>query len=152
MGNLSAHFSQRELACRCCGQLRIDARLLEGLESLRRLAQAPVVVHDAYRCPTHNMETGGVSDSEHVRGKAADISIPGMSLQRMYELVLQVPQFAGGGIGAYDGNFLHVDVRDHHARWARVRGQYVGIQSLIGEPILVAERARSTSAGEARGS
>jgi hypothetical protein len=44
---------------------------------------------------------------------AADIHMPGLTLQQMYEAALEIPQFAGGGIGAYDGDFLHVDVRDH---------------------------------------
>ena len=49
----------------------------------------------------------------------------------MYAYALEVPEFANGGIGAYDGNFLHLDVRGHAARWARVRGQYVGIDNLV---------------------
>jgi hypothetical protein len=52
-----------------------------------------------------------------------------------------VPQFAEGGIGAYDSNFLHVDVRGHRARWARVRGKYVGIAELVREPTLLAAAA-----------
>ena len=75
-----------------------------------------------------------MSDSEHTRGMAADVSIPGLSLQQMYELALQIPTFFSGGIGAYDSSFLHLDVRMHSARWARVRGQYVGIQSLVNTP------------------
>ena len=59
----------------------------------------------------------------------------------MYELASEVPQFAQGGIGAYDSNFLHVDVRDHRARWARVAGKYVGIQELVREPNLIASSA-----------
>ncbi len=134
MGDLSAHFSKSEFACHCCGQMKIDNALIVALEQLRALAGKPIVVHDGYRCPAHNLEAGGVSDSEHTRGMAADISIPGLALQQMYELALQVPTFFNGGIGAYDGSFLHVDVRMHSARWARVRGQYVGIKSLVTTP------------------
>ena len=138
MGDLSPHFSRHELQCRCCGQLQLDSRLLDGLEALRTLAGVPVVVHAGYRCAKHNREVGGVPNSEHTLGLAADIDLPGVALQRMYELALEVPQFAGGGIGAYDGGFLHVDVRDHRARWARVGGRYVGIEELVQEPMLVA--------------
>ena len=53
------------------------------------------------------------------------------------------PEFAEGGIGAYDGGFIHVDVRGYRSRWARIRGQYVGIQHLIDEPVL-AGPARAT--------
>ena len=134
MGDLSEHFSRSELQCRCCGRLQIDSRLLDGLEKLRALAGTPVVIHAGYRCPQHNEEVGGVPHSEHTSGLAADIALPGLSLQRMYELALEVPQFAQGGIGVYDGGFLHVDVREHRARWARVSGRYVGIAALVREP------------------
>lgn len=125
MGDLSAHFSKAEFACRCCGELKIDQGLIDALEQLRSLAGTEILIHDGYRCPPHNQEVGGVTDSEHTRGLAADVGVPGLSLQHMYELALQIPTFAEGGIGVYDGGFLHLDVRSHAARWARVRGQYV---------------------------
>jgi len=138
MGDLSAHFSKAELACHCCGELKVDQRLIDALEQLRGLAGKPIVVHDGYRCPAHNQEVGGVTDSEHTQGMASDVEVSGLSLQQMYELALQVPAFAQGGIGVYDSGFLHVDVRQHVARWARVRGQYVGIQHLIQDQVLAA--------------
>jgi zinc D-Ala-D-Ala carboxypeptidase len=148
MGDLSAHFSRRELQCRCCGRLQLDSRLLDGLEALRALAGAPVVIHAGYRCPRHNQQVGGVPHSEHTQGMAADIGLPGISLQRMYELALEVPLFAQGGIGVYDGGFLHVDVRERSARWARVSGRYVGIRELVREPGLAAEVEGATPLGK----
>jgi hypothetical protein len=145
LGDLSEHFSKAELACHCCGQLEIDARLIAALESLRTLANKPIVVHDGYRCLGHNQNVGGVTQSEHTLGTAADIDIPGLSLQQMYELALQVPAFFNGGIGVYDGGFLHVDVRVHEARWARVRGQYVGIQHLVTTPATLLAKVQSGS-------
>jgi len=148
MGDLSPHFSRSELQCRCCGRLQIDWQLLDGLEKLRELAGVPIQVHAGYRCPEHNQKVGGVPRSEHILGMAADISLPGISLQQAYELALEVPQFAGGGIGVYDGNFLHVDVRERRARWARVSGKYVGIGELVQEPEMVAEAHQApTTAG-----
>ena len=145
VGNLSAHFSKAEMACRCCGGLRIEPLLIDALEQLRSLAATEVVVHDGYRCHAHNQEVGGVTDSEHTRGMAADVGIPGLSLQQMYELALQVPTFAKGGIGVYDGGFLHLDIRPHAARWARVRGQYVGIQHLVKQPLTLLAKTPSNS-------
>jgi uncharacterized protein YcbK (DUF882 family) len=147
MGDLSAHFSRKELSCRCCGRLQIDSRLLDGLEALRAIAGSEIIVHAGYRCPRHNREVGGVPNSEHLRGLAADISLPGVPLQRMYELALEIPQFADGGIGVYDGNFLHVDVRDRRARWARVSGRYVGVGELVREPELLAVKEGATHSG-----
>lgn len=147
MSDLSEHFSKREFSCRCCGHLVISGRLILALEHLRELTGLPIRIHAGYRCAGHNERAGGVTDSEHTRGTAADIEIAGLSLQKMYECALLVPEFAHGGIGVYDGNFLHVDVRGHSARWARVRGQYVGIQHLIREPVLRARGAASTHSG-----
>lgn len=147
MGDLSPHFSRKEFECRCGGRLVLDDNLLDGLEALRKLAGVPVVVSAGYRCRQHNQEVGGVPNSEHTRGLAADIRLPGLSLQRMYELALEVPQFSRGGIGAYDGDFLHVDVRDHRARCARVHGKYAGIEQLLREPQLLAEKSNETHVG-----
>jgi len=148
MGDLSAHFSKAELACHCCGELKLEKRLVDALEELRRLAGRAIVIHDGYRCPGHNQEVGGVTNSEHTRGMAADLEIPGLSLQQTYELACQVPEFADGGIGVYDGGFLHADVRSYMARWARVRGQYVGIWHLIEERALLAKaKAEAQASG-----
>ena len=148
MGDLSAHFSKAEFACRCCGELKIERELIDALEQLRALAGQAIIIHDAYRCPAHNQEVGGVTDSQHTLGMAADVAIRGFSLQQMYELALRVPTFLNGGIGAYDSGFLHLDVRSHPARWARVCGQYVGIQHLVTAPptLLAQKSAGSTPA------
>ena len=147
MGDLGQHFSRKEFECRCCGRLQLDSHLVEGLEALRALAGVPVVISAGYRCPHHNQEVGGVPNSEHTRGLAADIRLPGFSLQQMYELATQVPQFADGGIGVYDGDFLRADVRGHRARWARVRGSYVGVEQLVREPELLAVKASADRVG-----
>ena len=147
MGDLSPHFSRKEFECRCCGRLELHQNLIDGLEALRNRARVPVIIHAGYRCPQHNLEVGGVAGGEHTRGMAADIHMPGLALQQMYELALEIPQFADGGIGAHDGDFLHVDVREHQARWARVRGRYVGIHQWVREPQLRAEKTDGTHAG-----
>jgi len=147
MGDLSPHFSKAEFACRCCGEMKLEKRLIDALEELRRLAGKAIVVHDGYRCAAHNEDVGGVHNSEHTRGMAADVVISGLSLQQMYELALLVPDLTEGGIGVYDSGFLHVDVRPHPSRWARVRGQYVGIQHLVREPMLLAKLQTSSQSG-----
>ena len=136
---LSPHFTKQELACHHCGRLVVLPRLLEALEALRSRAGGPILVQDGYRCPEHNLQVGGVRDSQHRMGMAADIVICGCSLQQMFDLADSVPQFAQGGIGVYDGGFIHVDVRDEVARWARVKGEYVGIEKLVRLPQLVAQ-------------
>jgi uncharacterized protein YcbK (DUF882 family) len=143
MGDLSLHFSRNEFTCHCCGSFQLDPRLLQALEKLRALASAPIAILCGYRCPEHNQLVGGAANSEHLRGRAADIKIIGLNLQCMYELALQVPEFQQGGIGVYDRGFLHVDVREHPARWAQVASRYVGVYALVREP---AEKTEATQA------
>lgn len=69
----------------------------------------------------------------HLYGKASDISIASVSVKAMYEAACLVPSFNDGGIGIYpDNNFVHVDVRNGHARWARVgkgkKEKYVSLE------------------------
>lgn len=136
---LSPHFTKQELACHHCGRLLVRPELLAGLETLRLRAGAPVMVQDGYRCPEHNLQVGGVRDSQHCLGMAADVNICGCTLQNMFDLANSVPEFTRGGIGVYDGGFIHVDVRGTMARWARVKGVYVGIEQLVRLPQLVAQ-------------
>ena len=46
------------------------------LEPLREHIGVPVIIGSGYRCPSVNKIIGGVSNSQHMRGEAADISAP----------------------------------------------------------------------------
>jgi len=134
MGDLTKNFSRHEFACHCCGEVKVDMRLVEALQKLRDLAGVPIRVVSGYRCPKHNAEVGGAKNSYHLRGMAADIVIGELDVYRMALLAEQIEEFRGGGLGIYpDVNppFIHVDVRDGRARWAKVGGKYVAIASGI---------------------
>ena len=115
----SPHFSDAELACHCgCGVNACKPELVFALEALRSLVGIPIRVDDAYRCPAHNAAVGGVKDSEHLEGIAADIRIPGMSPDQMYAAARCIPAFANGGIGvSQHQGYIHVDTRGAKARW-----------------------------------
>lgn len=130
------HFEQEEFTCKCgCGRVKVAGELLAGLEQLRERAGLAVIVHRGYSCKDHNAAVGGVAASQHPAGTAADIGIPPLGLQKLYELALEIPQFKNGGIGVYEEGFIHVDTRGHPARWARkkIAGKltYVGIGELV---------------------
>ncbi|ABO49056.1 Peptidase M15A [Desulforamulus reducens MI-1] len=110
---LSAHFAETELACRCCGKLVIHLELVYKLEDLRRLLDKPVLVNSGYRCPTNNRAVGGVVNSFHSKGMAADIRVPRMAVKEIAHLAEKV---GFGGIGIYASQ-VHVDVRDYRTRW-----------------------------------
>jgi uncharacterized protein YcbK (DUF882 family) len=114
---LSKHFNEEEFRCRDGSIKPIDKALIEGLERLRELAgNKSIHINSGYRSPTYNKKIGGAPRSQHVQGKAADITIAGFTPRQVAELAEKVPRFRNGGIGIYD-TFTHVDVRKGAARW-----------------------------------
>jgi uncharacterized protein YcbK (DUF882 family) len=113
---ISKHFSENELACRCgCGQLIVDAALIGVLEFIRARFMRPVTVYSGNRCAAHNAVCGGSPDSQHLLGKAADISVKGMDMD---SIVRAAEQAGADGIGVYHyQGFVHVDVRGSFSRW-----------------------------------
>lgn len=122
--NYSAHFTRAELDCRCgCPTPPTVATNLQDtavhLEELRRANGGPLHIDDAYRCPTRNTAVGGVKDSQHLLGKAVDVSAAGIGVAQLAKLAEEVPAFFNGGIGQYPGeDFVHVDWRVGAARWS----------------------------------
>lgn len=106
----SAHFSSAELACHHCGIDKTDDRLVAALEAFRAIVRAPVLVDDAYRCPVHNAQVGGVKGSQHVLGLAADIRVDGLRAVALWRAAVRVPAFTGLGRDDYRA-YVHVDVR-----------------------------------------
>lgn len=73
-------FQFEEFRCRCCGSTgspqareNIEALVENVLDPAREQFGGPVLVNSGYRCPKHNLEVGGVANSQHTRGEAADI-------------------------------------------------------------------------------
>lgn len=116
---LSEHFSKSEFwchgqeqgTCSCNHSLNINPRLINLLEQLRaNIGGLPLYVNSGYRCPVHNAAVGGVSNSQHMLGNAADIARPTqLSFEDFRWYVEQLP-FDGIGL-YYAGDFIHCDVR-----------------------------------------
>lgn len=118
MGDLSTHFSREEFACQCgCGFDTVDSMLLSVLEDIRGHFDSPVTINSGCRCLDHNKAVGSKSNnSQHVKGRAADIVVGGTSPEdvQMYLLFRYPDMF---GIGEYS-TFTHIDTRsDGPARW-----------------------------------
>jgi len=87
--NLSEHFTLEELTFtnhreydNTPNQIQIDnlTRLAEFLETVRyTLYDRPILVDSAFRSPEVNHAVGSTSVSQHLRGCAADIRVPGMT-------------------------------------------------------------------------
>lgn len=116
---LAEHFDSSEFACKCgCGELNygadISPKLVAVLERMRQRCGKPIIITSAYRCPSHNLKEGGVANSQHVLGQAADILVPnGITQDAFIELA---EQCGADGIGSYSWG-IHVDVRGYKARW-----------------------------------
>lgn len=120
MGDLTKNFDKKEFMCKCgCGKYNPDPKLISGLQELRDLIGEPIVITSACRCEKHNKAVGGVSNSLHLRGKAADIYVKSLTPRELAKFAKQIPVFYNGGIGIYETTkkFVHVDVRGYFARW-----------------------------------
>lgn len=117
MGNLTENFSRCEFACRDnCGFNDVSSELVKALQKLRDAVGQPIHVSSGCRCSAHNRAVGGAKQSQHLLGRAADISTRWLTPAELKEYAEKIPEFEQGGIGLYKG-FLHVDVRGHKARW-----------------------------------
>ncbi|MDD3654826.1 MAG: D-Ala-D-Ala carboxypeptidase family metallohydrolase [Desulfotomaculaceae bacterium] len=94
----------------------VHPELVRKLEALRyALGAKPVNITSGYRCASHNKACGGVENSYHLFGMAADIFAGKVSTR---ELVKVAESVGFDGIGIYSAQgFVHVDVRGYQARW-----------------------------------
>lgn len=99
------NFHPREIACRHCGELLIDAASLDLLQEQRSATNTPIIINSAYRCPTHNAMVGGAPMSMHKQGRAFDQALRGRD---RHETLAMIQQFGWSGIGRY-GSFIHTD-------------------------------------------
>lgn len=117
MTNISTHFKREEFACKCkCGFDTVDVCLVELLERVREHFGKPVVINSGCRCMAHNESVGGSRNSQHVKGRAADIMVKGVDPEDVADYLENInPE---GGVGRYN-SFTHADTRDNCARWQR---------------------------------
>lgn len=108
----SEHFSFTEFTCGCkgryvdCRRIRVHAALLHGLEVYRHAVGHGITVASGYRCPRHNAEVKGATNSQHVYGAACDVDY---ALKDAAVASLRV--FSGIGRSQSSGLVRHVDVR-----------------------------------------
>ena len=128
---VSAHFRVREFASKDgYDKVLIDDDLIALLENIRSASGGAVTLNSAYRSPEHNKAVGGVSNSQHTKGTAADIAVDGAD-------PLTVGQIAEhfldnhGGIGVYT-TFTHVDTRKTRSRWDQRSGKQVVVSGWPG--------------------
>ncbi len=117
VNDYTTHFSLSEFACKC-GEYcdghpdTINIDLLEYLELIRAYFGGKALnVTSCLRCPTHNANVGGVSDSRHLYGLACDFYISGVDPAEIVAYRTSLPLYRYAyAINRYVGGSVHLDV------------------------------------------
>lgn len=98
--------------------IRLSPMLVDTLEEIRiRAGDQALHITSAYRPPAYNRKVGGVFNSTHIDGLAADITSDHISTEELYDICDQVIKDKGG-VGFYpDLGLVHIDLRGRHLRW-----------------------------------
>ena len=106
-------------------------KLAEELQIVRDYVHEPININSAYRCIEHNEVVQKEankkyipysSKSQHLLGKAADITIKHFTPDEVYDIIQNLrrnPMVKGvkfQGIGRYN-TFTHVDLRKYYGTW-----------------------------------
>jgi len=105
-GRCSQHFTFRNFRSPGDGWIKLDRALAGALEAYRAALGRPVAILGGHRDPEWNAAHGGLSDSQHLHGTAADVE-PAMTVEQVRALRV----FSGIGYDAKSGLVRHVDVR-----------------------------------------
>jgi len=97
-----------------------NIRLLANeLEKIRAAFKSPIKINSGYRSPAHNKAVGGVDNSYHLKGMAADFNVKGRTPRQVVAIIEEMinrGELKQGGVGLYNG-WIHYDIRGTKARW-----------------------------------
>lgn len=95
----------------------VNPQLVDLCNKIRSKYGRPVVVTSGYRSESHNAKVGGVANSLHCQGQAADIKPLAKDMKYFAEFAKACyDSNPNGGVGIYD-SWMHVDIRGYAARW-----------------------------------
>ena len=115
------YFKKQEFACKCgkyCNgyPAEIDMNMVKIADEIRARIGKPIHINSGLRCKTHNANVGGVSNSQHLLGKAADLACPSGCTPTQMASIAEEIMGNTGGIGVYSWG-IHIDTRSIKARW-----------------------------------
>ena len=115
------YFKKSEFACKCgkyCGgyPAEIDMDMVKIADKIRAKIGKPITINSGLRCKTHNANVGGVSNSQHLLGKAADLGCPSGCTPTQMASIAEEIMGDTGGIGIYSWG-IHIDTRSKKSRW-----------------------------------
>lgn len=116
IGDKPTNFKPYEFACHNgADAIKVDGRLIKVLQQIRDHFGKPVSITSGYRTPAYNTKVGGASNSYHVKGMAADITVTGVANREVAKFAATITN--GVGFYNYTGGFVHVDVRGSKYFW-----------------------------------
>lgn len=108
---LSDHFKVKEFACKDgSDEIKISDKLITALETIRNYFNKSVTISSGYRTSSYNKKVGGTSNSQHTKGKAADIIVKDIPCEYVQNYVYSELQDIS--VGFYK-TFTHIDVRNN---------------------------------------
>lgn len=118
-----SYFSDAEMACKHCGEIKLADGFMDKLNALRIAAGHPLQINSACRCKVHNSAIGGKDSSFHLTSHAwgccaVDISIVNWESQKRWNFIYKA-MIAGWSIGVnFNKGFIHIDRRtDYNTGW-----------------------------------
>lgn len=107
------YFKRQEFACPCprCGGFPVEPKqlLVEKCDEVREHFGKPMTISSGVRCQAHNDElSGSVPNSRHVKGKAVDFAVSGVSGSKVKAYVDTLPGIRYSYI--ISGNWVHMDI------------------------------------------
>ena len=116
----SKYFKLSEFRCGCSGNCTgypavVSRKLVVLLNALRAYYGKPITITSGVRCAAYNKRVGGVSNSTHKKGRAADIYIPGVTNTATNRKKVVSKVYALGAAYSYAntaqmGNAVHINV------------------------------------------
>lgn len=121
---MTKNFKLKEFECNDGSKMPLEVyeniiKLANQLQILRDYTGRAITINSAYRSPEHNQKVGGSKTSQHLLGKAADITIQSLKPAEVYRIIedlIDLGHMLQGGLGLYD-TFVHYDIRKTKARW-----------------------------------
>lgn len=118
---LTKNFSEKEFICKCgqCKSVPVHLKqnlflLCQQLEKIR-FYTGPIIVNSGVRCKAHNKRVGGVPNSQHLQGKAADIRVKNMYVEDLYTTIVELKRLEVIKVGYIQlykkQKFIHIDIR-----------------------------------------
>lgn len=121
---LTKNFDLAEFACKDGTPVPVTMiptvqELANNLQVIRDTIGEGLHINSAYRTPAYNKKIGGAKDSQHPKGRAADLTCKSKTPKQLHAIILKLikeGKIKQGGVGLYPG-FVHYDIRGTEARW-----------------------------------